>query len=168
MEQVIRRRIIGSLFALALLSGAAMAFQPQVAYADDGRDSAPQTLVVTEVEPRSSADSAYSFSMSGNGTNGTSGRVKDNDSSSYVRIDSITKSCRMYIDGADGKYGPWSNCTVNGYANATRVGKWRIMNYVNEWGYDYARLTAWANNGATSLYGVWSPDSVGSYPSINA
>ena len=38
----------------------------------------------------------------------------------------------------------------------------------NEWGYGYARLTAWANNGATSVAGVWSSDCAGSYPSINA
>lgn len=168
MELVIRKGIVGSFLAAVLLAGVAVVVQPQVAYADDGRDSAPQTLVVTEAEPRSASDSAYSFSMSGNGTNGTSGRSKDNDSSSYVKISSITNSCRMYIDGAHGKYGSWNNCTVNGYANATRAGNWRIMNYVNEWGYSYARLTAWANNGATSLYGVWSPDSVGTYPSINA
>lgn len=168
MELTLRKGIIGSFLAGVLLMGAAVAAQPQVAYADDGRDSAPQTLVVTEIEPRSATDSVFHFTMSGNGTNGTSGRTKDNATSSYVGIDYISKACRMYIDGAHGKYGPWSNCTVGGYANATRVGNWRIMNYVNEWGYSHARLTAWANNGATTVYGVWSSDSVGTYPSINA
>ena len=82
--------------------------------------------------------------------------LKDNDSSSYVKISSITRSCRMYIDGGHSRTGSWRNCTVNDHANATRVGNWRIMNYVNEWGYGYARLTAWANNGATSVAGAVS------------
>ncbi len=168
MDRIPQRKAVGLLFAVGLLAGAVLGIQPQVAYADDGRDAAPQTLAVTEAQPRSAADSAYDFKMSGNGTNGTSGRSKDNDSSSYVYIASITKSCRLYIDGAKGKYGSWANCTVNDHANATRPGRWRIMNYVNERGFGYARLTAWANNGATSLHGVWSPDSVGTYPSINA
>lgn len=163
------KRCIAPLLALmVLMGGLLVASQPQFAYADEGRDAAPQTLVVTDSPARSTADSAYDFRMSGNGTNGTSGRLKDNDSSSYVKISSITRSCRMYIDGGHSRTGSWRNCTVNDHANATRVGNWRIMNYVNEWGYGYARLTAWANNGATSVAGVWSSDCAGSYPSINA
>ena len=161
------KSLLGSfLLTLVLLAGVVTVALPQQAFADDGRDSAPKTLVVTE--PRSAADSAFDFTMAGNGTNGTSGRMKDNDTSSYVKISYIKNKCRLYIDGANTKNGPWHNCTVGGYANATRIGQWRIMNYVNENGYDYARLTAWANSGATRLYGVWSPDSVGTYPSINA
>ncbi len=163
------KRSITSLLAFVLLAGGfTVASQPQSAFADDGRDQAPKTLVVTESPARSTADYAYNFDMSGNGTNGTSGRTKDNDSSSYVKISSITNSCRMYIDGAKSSNGPWRNCTVHDYANATRVGNWRIMNYVNEWGYSYARLTAWANNGSAKVSGVWSSDCAGSYPAINA
>lgn len=168
MERTIGKWVCSSALALLLLAGACAVTQPQVAYADDGRDSAPQTLVVTEATPKNASDSAFNFSMSGNGTNGTSGRSKDNATSSYVWIQYISNSCRMYIDGGKSSVGPWYNTTVNGYANATRAGKWRIMNYVNERGYSYARLTAWANNGYTSLYGVWSADSVGTYPAINA
>lgn len=168
MERTIGKWVCSSVLVLLLLAGASAVAQPQVAYADNGRDSAPQTLVVTEATPRSSTDYAFDFAMSGNGTNGTTGRSKDNATSSYVWIKSINNSCRMYIDGGRTSSGSWYNCTVNGYANATRAGKWRIMNYVNEWGYSYARLTAWANNGYTSLYGVWSADSVGTYPAINA
>ena len=98
-----------------------VASQPQSAYADEGRDAAPQTLVVTDSPARSTADSAYDFRMSGNGTNGTSGRLKDDDSSSYVKISSITRSCRMYIDGGHSRTGSWRNCTVNDHANATRL-----------------------------------------------
>lgn len=169
MRTITMKVSITSLLALMLIVGSLFVVtQPQIAFADDGRDQAPKTLVVTESPARSTADSAYDFNMSGNGTNGTSGRLKSNDSSSYVKISRITNSCRMYIDGAKSKTGAWRNCTVNGYANATRVGNWRIMNYVNEWGYSYARLTAWANNGSASVSGVWSSDCAGSYPSINA
>lgn len=42
MELTLRKGIIGSFLAGVLLMGAAVAAQPQVAYADDGRDSAPQ------------------------------------------------------------------------------------------------------------------------------
>lgn len=88
------KRCIAPLLALmVLMGGLLVASQPQSAYADEGRDAAPQTLVVTDSPARSTADSAYDFR---------------------------------------------------------------------------ARLTAWANNGATSVAGVWSSDCAGSYPSINA
>lgn len=154
--------------ALLIAAGGVAVASPNAAFADDGRDSAPSTLTVTETLAANASDSTFNFDMAGNGTNGTKGRAKNDDSSSYVKIESITRSCRLYIDGAKTRTGTWHNCTVNGWANATKAGKWRIMNYVNERGYKYARLTGWANKGKTKLSGVWSPDSAGKYTAINA
>lgn len=125
-------------------------------------------IVPPSLAHASTVDSSYKFSMSYKGTSATPGRAKANDSSTYVNISSITNPCRMYVDGAKSKSGSWTNCTVRGYANAKKTGNWRIMNYVNEWGYSYARLTAWANSGSTSVRGYWSPDCAGSYSAINA
>ncbi len=122
-----------------------------------------------EAYAKTADDTEYSFTIPNNGTAATSGRDKNDSSSCYVKINSITTKCRMYIDGRKTtKSGTWTNCTVNGYALAKKAGKWRIKNTVHESGYGAARLTAWAKYGATTVKGVWSPDSIGNYTAINA
>ncbi len=123
----------------------------------------------SEAHAKTTDNTTFSFTMPKDGTAATSGRDKNDSSSCFVQIKSITKNCRMYIDGRKTlKKGTWTNCTVGGYATAKKVGKWRIKNTVHESGYGAARLTAWANVGASTVKGVWSPDSIGSYTAINA
>ena len=151
------------LVTVALLIGLWVIVSPQSAFADDGSGAG--------VAPTSTADSAFDFNMSSDATNGTSGRSKANHTSAYVHIQGKTNNCRLYIDGGSSSTGAWINKTVNGYANATRTGKFRIMNYVKEHNYNYARLTSWANSGKCHIWGVWSPDSSSAaqaYPTINA
>lgn len=120
-----------------------------------------------EAHAATTDNTSYSFSMPKDGTAATAGRDKNNTSPIYVKISKINGSCRMYVDGR--KSGTsWTNCTVNGYAKATKVGKWCIRSTVHESGYGYARLTAWAKSNKSSVSGAWSPDSKGSYTAINA
>lgn len=119
-------------------------------------------------------DTKYEFPMGDGGTWATSGRAKQDASSTYVRIDVISRACRMYVDGASSQNGSWYNQTCyastgksGGYANATRVGRWRIRQNVYENGFRWARLTGWANQGVSYVSGVWSPDSYGTYMAIN-
>lgn len=113
------------------------------------------------------SNSSFSFPMPANGTHGTGGRAKQDASPTYVRIDSITRPCRMYVDGASSSSGVWYNCTNGGYARAYRTGHFQIHQTVYESGYRWARLTAWANEGASTVKGAWSPDCAGSYPDMN-
>lgn len=130
---------------------------------------------VNKIEPRANtADTAYAFNMGANGTYATSGRAKQDASSTYVRITTISRACRLYVDGGTTQNGPWYNQTCyastgksGGYANASRVGQWRIRQNVYENGFRWARLSAWANNGPTYIAGEWSPDSYGTYTAIN-
>ncbi len=123
----------------------------------------------SEAYAKTTDNSSFSFSMPQNGTSATSGRDKNDSSSCYVKISSISNPCRLYIDGRKTvKKGTWTNCTVGGYAKAKKAGKWRIKNTVHESGYGAARLTSWANSYSSTIKGAWSPDSVGSYTAINA
>lgn len=113
-------------------------------------------------------DTGFTFIMNPGSTHGTKGREKQDATPCYVEITTFTvDTCRMYIDGSNGKNGPWTNVTVGGYAVARAEGKWAIHNNVYEYGYKYARLTAWANNGGGVVAGVWSPDSMRTYASMN-
>lgn len=122
-----------------------------------------------EAYAKTTDNTTFSFTMPKDGTAATSGRDKNDSSSCYVKISSITNPCRLYIDGRKTvKKGTWTNCTVGGYAKAKKTGKWRIKNTVHESGYGAARLTSWANAYSSTVKGAWSPDSVGSYTAINA
>ena len=60
------------------------------------------------------------------------------------------------------------NCTYKSYA-IVKPGEWFIWNTVKESGYSSCKLDiTTATSGTTgTLRGVWSPDSVGSYPAAN-
>lgn len=151
MTSTLTKTLLAFTVLCALVFGALIATPPEQAHA-------------------STKDSDYSFTMSYEGTAATAGRAKANNSSTYVKVRSFTKPCRMYVDGAKrSSGGNWTNCTVRGYAYINRTGPGRIMNNVNEWGYLYARLTAWANTSKTTVTGAWSPDcSTNSYRVLNA
>ncbi|MBS5450586.1 MAG: hypothetical protein KHZ24_05165 [Coriobacteriia bacterium] len=73
----------------------------------------------------------------------------------------------LYIDGGTYQSGPWINCTVGGSAYLVDPGDWWIHNVVYENNYGYARLTGWCDDETGDLEGYWSPDSWGTYPSLN-
>lgn len=113
---------------------------------------------------RTTADSGYNFTMSDQGTWATEGRLKEDSSATYIKVDTKTiPSCRVYVD-ARTLFG-WKNETVWGYATAKARGKFAIhQNVYENHGKCSARLSAWANNGGGTLAGQWSPDSWGTYP----
>lgn len=61
------------------------------------------------------------------------------------------------------------NCTKGGHAIIPRSTERFITNYVYEWGYKpcWLRIYAGAENVSGMVSGLWSPDSVGSYPVAN-
>lgn len=120
-------------------------------------------------------DTWYAFPFSNGGTAATSGRAKQDATSTYVRIDRMDmRSVKLYVDGSSGLWGPWSNqvsywsgTAVGNSSTVWNPGEYQIMTRVNENGLSYARLTGWAYNGGGTLNGYWSPDSWGTYPKIN-
>ncbi len=154
-----------------LLAAAMLAILPTTGFAQDLEPSVGPAqgmeIAQEQVMRANTGDTYYAFNMASGGTYGTGGRAKEDASSTYVKIDSISRACRLYVDGGATQSGAWYNQTVNGYARATGVGKWRIRQNVYENGFRWARLTAWANEGASNLAGWWSPDSWGNYTSLN-
>lgn len=116
-----------------------------------------------------SYDRKYDFNFKRNGeTHGTMAREKQDATPTYIRIDSITlNSINLYVDGSKKQSGPWKNKTNRGRAVASRTGHFWIHNTVRESGMTWARLTGYATDGPGRIKGVWSPDSTGSYTSLN-
>lgn len=149
---------------IAIVTGVAMAFgsvAPCVALANDRPDEEPTPAIETYAN---TADSNFSFTMNFKGaTSATGYRPKDNSSSVYVYVTKCSGRPRLYVDGAKDANGTGKqDCTATTY-HATKVGQFRMRNYVNGRGFKRARLTAWAENGAAVVRGVWSPDSKYSY-----
>lgn len=109
----------------------------------------------------------FTFNLPWTGaTYGTGWRAKEDSSSTFVCATTVTNMCQLYVDGSrDG--GSPVNCTVNGSAFLREPGSYQIYQDVNEWGYNEARLTSWAQYGPAIISGYWSPDSYGTYPIIN-
>lgn len=150
MKSITQHRVSLTYLALGIVVVAlAFSFTPTTAFA------------------RTTIDSKYEFTMPDLGTNATGGRIKENNSATYIRVDIKTmQSCRTYVD-AQTLFG-WKNETVWEHATVKALGKFAIhQNVYENHGRCNARLSAWANNGSGTLQGVWSPDSWGSYPSIN-
>lgn len=149
---------------LAIAAGLAMAFggvAPCAALAYSLPVEEPTPAIETYAN---TADDTYNFTMNFKGaTSATGYRPKDNSSSVYVYVTKCSGRPRLYIDGAKDANGTGKqDCTATTY-HATKVGQFRMRNYVNERGFKRARLTSWAENGAAVVQGVWSPDSKYSY-----
>lgn len=124
--------------------------------------------LAVEIAPcANTGDTYFEFPMSDQGTWATSGRSKEDSSSTYIQVTrKDMTSCRVYVDAKT--WSSWKNETVYGYATAKDFGQFRIRQNVYEnHGRVDARLSAWANNGGGTLAGNWSPDSWGTYPAIN-
>ncbi len=178
MRTNMKRVVAAALFAAAVGLGPAIPALADVADGYTPPSVHPGNVYVGEdasIAPyANTSDSKYEFNIPAGATRGTGGRAKQDASSTYVRIGVISRPCRMYVDGGTSINGPWYNQTCyastgksGGYAEANRVGQWRIRQNVYENGFRWARLTAWANQGASYVSGEWSPDSYGTYTAIN-
>ncbi len=158
LRKMKRFAIVASL--LAGLSG----IQPCMAMAQSRPDGNPIPAIETCAN---TADSTFSFSMNFRGaTSATGFRPKDNSSSVYVYVTKCAGSPRMFIDGAKNANGAGAqDCTATTY-HANKVGHFRMRSYVYERGFRRARLTAWAERGPAIVRGLWSPDSMRSYPEM--
>lgn len=145
---------------LAACGIAATAFTAAPAMANEATPDAGVLPATTEDQP-------YFFTFSGYGaTQGTEPAGKDDDSASYINVNNMTiYDVHLYIDGIDANEN-YINSTVGGYAYLVDPGQWWIHNTVYENDMRSARLTALASEEGV-LGGEWSPDSWGTYPSLN-
>ena len=119
--------------------------------------------------PRSSEDTGWSFYMNFHGTDAVFPREKEDWTSVYIYVQYKNMDrYNVYVDGVDDTNGSGRlACTDDGEAYVMRTGEFQIYNQVWEEGKKYAQLTGWATYEGGSTGGLWSPDSVGYYPTIN-
>lgn len=166
-RQVLCSCVAACMFAAALFPVNAIALE-EMDRASAGARSDVGSEAVTPYGNHS--DKSFEFKMPKRGsTSGTGYRKKDDDSSVYVNISECRGRPRMFVDGAvNTSGGQKRNCTATVY-RASVKGPHRMRNFVNEWGFSYARLTSW-NDESVQAYvkGVWSPDSYKSagYPEL--
>ena len=146
-------RKVGLLLALALT----LVFAG-CAYADEGAAS-----------PRTTENQYFAFAFWNLGaTQGTYGVPKEDTTPSWVGVEVMDlPSVNLYIDGRSPIDFQWENKTVGGVAYLSAPGDWWIHNTVYESDMRTARLTAWSPDYRGHMSGYWSPDSWGTYPSLN-
>ena len=129
----------------------------------------PAMAAESDAQPRTAENQWYDFYFDSPGASqGIYGVQKDDTTPSWITVTNMTLyDINLYIDGGVYQSGPWTNCTTGGVAYLVDPGDWAIHNYVKEAGYDWARLTGWSPDEPGDLEGWWSPDSWGSYPSLN-
>lgn len=114
-------------------------------------------------------DSTFTFNLSVNGagtTAGTRGEAKGETSPLMIYPTSIDfDTCWVYGEGSTSRYGAWasgSSLTIGGrgivYSGDTYQ-RLILRTNIKEYGYSYARLTAYQCSGAGTMKGKWSPDS---------
>lgn len=166
------RKLIGALFAgmfavaLAMPSGIAFAGEAAgtSAIGDDG--TAVSSAGVMPLANTSDTSFTFTFNKSGATAACYEPRRKDNRTPAYVKVNVKTcDRCRAYIDQSSS--GSWVNVTSQGKATIKKTGEFFI--YVSSAfnTNSMVRFTGWADSTAGKVSGLWSPDSVGSYPSIN-
>ena len=148
------KRLRAALASLLLVAGLAVAAP---AMADES------------VSPLHHNDVSFHFNLGVNGagtTAGTGGESKEETSPLMIYATVITfDQCRVYGEGGFSASGPWtagSTLTVNNfgtvYAGDIRQ-RLILRTNIKEYGYTYARLTAWQSSDPGYMTGVWSPDS---------
>lgn len=150
----IARRVAPAIASLLLVGGIATCMPASSAYADD-------------IMPLTSEDQGYFFTFKYFGDSQHSERAsKDDATASYIYVNHMTiYDVHLYVDGYWN--GSWNfNMTRGGYAYLVDPGQWWIHNYVYENGYPEAQLRGLASE-AGELGGLWSPDSWGTYNSLN-
>lgn len=135
------------------------------------------TLALTAIAPASAAsepqsrknnvDTTFSFVFDLLGKANTTGRAKQDDSGTYiVAYTMCAGGFDVYVDGYDATTGRWVDCTDtrNGQPHLrTTYNPGLVSQFVYERGYRTARLGGHKWFADSSVTGVWSPDSVGSY-----
>lgn len=119
------------------------------------------------VSATNTSNTSYTFNFDFFGKSNTSGREKQDASSTYIKCTQLpSNGFWVYVDGATSSNGPWTDRTI-GEAKVTRTGEFFINQLVYENGERYARLGGFCWGASQSAKGEWSPDSVGSYPVLN-
>jgi hypothetical protein len=112
-------------------------------------------------------DSNFTFNLTVSSTTaGTSGQQKNETSPLLIYPTTITcDQCRVYGEGSTARTGSWasgSSLTIGGYGtiySGDKKTRLLLKTNIKEYGYSYARLTAWKSSGEGKVSGVWSPDS---------
>ncbi len=136
------------------------------------------TLFIIPVSANNHTDTNFSFNLPATYKYivNLNGRIKQDATGSYILSDStnVSEGALFSIHGYNSQYpssaSQVTNCTKNTSARIWPGQARRIRQYVYEWGYTYAFIggSAITNAGVGhELTGVWSPDSVGSYPYCN-
>lgn len=111
----------------------------------------------------------FNFSWTQSTGNTVEGK-KEDDSGTYIKASQIPKDgFQVFVDGKRSD-GTWIDCTSYAYGTAflTVTGAGRLVRqFVYENGYRYARLGGYKTGADKGATGVWSPDSLGSYPYLN-
>ncbi|WP_163578501.1 hypothetical protein [Gracilibacillus thailandensis] len=131
------------------------------------------TLVPISTFASNHGDTSFRFSVStSNNYAYTGSRSKENTTSTYVNVEQVPIT---YIYADVQGYRPssvsgtnyWVDETLGGDKVTLSKGKWLVKQLVYENGGRSARLKFQRYYGTGTVSGVWSPDSVGSYPYAN-
>lgn len=97
----------------------------------------------------------------------TTGRYKHDDSNCYLKATTSGANFEIHAEGYLKSTNGWGNCSNGYYYIATQNKEIFLRNWVWEWGktfttseYRKARIAAHRVSGASTVSGVWSPDSV--------
>lgn len=118
-------------------------------------------------------DTTFEFKFDIWGKANSEGRAKQDTSGTYIVAYSMCHGgMDVFVDGLDTRTGQWVDCTDKTTYGQPRLSKVNSPALISQWvyerGYRTARLGGykpWANQ---SVSGVWSPDSVGSYPYLTS
>jgi len=125
------------------------------------------SLLSLPVSAANTTDSAYTFDFNIFGKANTSGRPKQDSSSTYVKCNQLPNGgFRVYVDGSTSSNSGWKDRTI-GQPKITRTGEFLVQQLVYENGERYARLGGYCLGASQSAKGLWSPDSVGDFPILN-
>ncbi|UTR14972.1 hypothetical protein MM221_20965 [Salipaludibacillus sp. LMS25] len=125
------------------------------------------TLLPAQVSASNHVDTKFAFRVStSNNYAATPGRAKHNTTSTYIKIDQVPGAyIYLTVQGFRPSH-KWVNETKDGRQTAT-PGQWLVRQSVYENGGRSARLRFQRYGASGVVSGVWSPDSVGSYPRLN-
>lgn len=125
------------------------------------------TAQADEAMPLTTVDQTYFFEFNYSGDEHRTAPVDKSDTTaSYINVDNMTVyDVYLHVDGYHNGY-YYLNTTRGGQAYLVDPGQWWIHNFVYEYGYRYASLRGTAYESGV-LGGQWSPDSWGTYRSLN-
>ena len=106
-------------------------------------------------------DTSFKFFEYNSSSGQTDRRVKEDDSSMYMKPIMLSASYDAYAVGANSKTSTVTPCD-NGYVFriGTQGREYFINNWVCEWGFTYGAIHGDRVSGGGTVSGVWSPDSV--------